>query len=141
MSGTRVGLGLNYPGLGVRVHLGDRYALEARGQFEPGVLVGGARAYLTLLSLGRLVLCAAAEGDYGTYAVKESWGTVEAAGAAVGGFVTAEYYVWKRLALQLDLGMARVGLTGGQADVSVSAAGVSLVTGVGLTWYVGGDGN
>jgi hypothetical protein len=127
-----VGIGLNYPGLGVRYMLSDRTALEAKAQVETGILVAGLRWYRSFSLQERSRFFWGLEGDYVNFTGEVSKGNGYAAAAFVGG----EYFAAKRLSLQMDLGPAYIGLTDG--DTTVSVNGVEFVLNLGINYYLGG---
>jgi hypothetical protein len=126
------GIGLNYPGLGVRYLVSDNTAIEAKVQTEPDILVAGLRLYRNFSSrpYGRLFW--GLEGDYVSFKGDVSEGTGFAGEIFFGG----EYFVAKRLSLQMDLGPAYIALTDG--DTSLSVNGVEMVINFGINYYLGG---
>lgn len=57
------GVGLNYPGVGLRYFFVDRYAAEIRGQFEKDILVAGLRVYRYFGQISQVIpLCRRGSG-------------------------------------------------------------------------------
>ncbi len=123
----RFGVGLNYPGLGVRALVGDDWIVEARGQYETTAQVAGGRLYYCVLPSGRLYPYVGLEADY----VMFQDDVVDAGGFAAEAFAGLEYFVWERISLEFDFGPAYVGLSGG----GMSAGGIRFVVNFGLTYY------
>jgi len=127
----RIGVGLNYPGLGVRALIGNRWMVEARGQYEKEARTLGGRLYLYVFPGGGIYPYLGVEGDYiKTLAITTSDG-LYAVGYLGEAFAGLEYFIWRKLSLQFDFGPAYVGL--GEGGVSVS--GIRYVVNFGLTLY------
>lgn len=126
------GIGLNYPGLGVRYQMSDKTSIEAKVQAETNIVVAGMRFYRELSSTRRGRLFWGLEADYVSFQGEVSKGTGLAGEILFGG----EYFVAKRLSLQMDMGPAYIALTDG--DTSMSVNGVEYVVNFGINYYVGG---
>ena len=122
-----IGVGLNYPGLGLRALVGTRWMVEARGQYEKEAQAFGGRAYLYVFPAGRVYPYLGAGGAW----LKYIEGDYEAVGYLGEGFAGLEYFIFKSLSLQADFGPAYVGL--GKSGVSVS--GLRYVVNFGLMYY------
>jgi len=128
----RVGVGLNFPGLGIRWFIKDRIPLELRMQIEPGLFVPSLRVARYFNPVARVYPYIGIEGAYGNYKSK----ITAAQGCAGAGYLGGEYYIWKRISLQFDFGLAYVYLGGAKYKLSVS--GLEYVLNFGLTYYFGG---
>jgi len=126
----KYGVGLNWPGLGLRALVGARWMVEARGQYEKEAQAYGGRLYRYVFPSGRIYPYFGAGGAWVCYQGND----LNANGYAGEAFVGLEYFIWKKLSLQADCGAAYVGL--GQGGVSVS--GVRFIVNLGLTYYFGG---
>ena len=127
----RFAIGLNSPGVGLRYFLLNRYCLEIRSQFEPGVLVPGARICRYSGPLAGIFPYFGVEGAYAQYKGDEATGVGYAGAAFLGG----EYYVFKRISVQIDFGPGYVSLDDKEYDVDVS--GIEFVVNAGLNYYFG----
>ncbi|MFA6004735.1 MAG: hypothetical protein WC881_11785 [Elusimicrobiota bacterium] len=127
------GLGLNYPGLGLRYFLNDRNALEAKAQVDKDVVLGGLRLYNYFRPAPSLSLFIGGEADYVHYKGEISRGS-GAAGQIFGGF---EYFVLPSVSLQADFGPAYVYLKDQRESVSVN--GIEYAANFGFNFYWGGE--
>jgi hypothetical protein len=129
VAGGRFGLGVNFPGIGLRYFVADLWAVEAVGSMEPGVVVGGLRFCRYFAPMGRAAPYVGIEGDLGNYKDKgissDGW-----AGMALAGI---EYFVWPKFSAQADVGPAYARLT--HAKTAISASGIDFVVNFGLTYY------
>ena len=123
----RIGVGLNYPGVGLRALVGGACLLEARGQFERDAKALGARIYLYVFPVKELFPYVGGEGDY----VMFQGGGLDADGMAGEVFVGVEYFIRKNVSLQFDFGPAYAGLS--QDAVSVNE--IRFAVNFGLTVY------
>jgi len=64
IGGGAVAVGFNYPGLGIRYFPFDRYAVELRGQYEPGAFSTGGRFYRYFGQISGVFPYAGLEVDY-----------------------------------------------------------------------------
>ena len=132
----RLGFGFNYPGVGLRYFLLDRYALEARGQFADAVLVTGLRASRYFSPLTQVLPYFGVEVDYVGFTSEYTKGIGYVAEAFVGG----EYFVWpKHVSVQFDFGPAWLGLKDRNYDLTVS--GIEFIVNFGITYYFSGTGS
>lgn len=127
----KFGLGLNYPGLGVRYFLCDKISLEGKGQFEKDIFVGGLRGYYYFKPEAKVLLLAGLEGDFVSFKGEESKGIGFAGELFVGG----EYFFAKKLSVQLDFGPAYIFLK--DKDTSEDVSGIEYVVNFGINYYFG----
>jgi hypothetical protein len=123
----RIGVGLNYPGLGVRALIGNRWMVEARGQYEKEARAAGGRLYLYVFPGGGIYPYLGVEGDY----IKTLGEGLYAAGYLGEAFAGLEYFIFRSLSLQFDFGPAYAAL--GEGGVSVT--GIRYAVNFGLTLY------
>ncbi|MEK7766669.1 MAG: CsgG/HfaB family protein [bacterium] len=123
----RIGVGLNFPGLGVRALLGSRWLVEGYGQYETEAQAYGGRVYWYVLPGRRVYPYLGTGGGYARY----SGEGLHANGYLGEGFAGLEYFPWKRLSFQSDLGPTLVGLQEG----TVSLNQVRFTVNFGLTVY------
>mgnify|MGYP001044483381 CR=1 FL=1 len=128
----KIGIGLNYPGVGIRYGLTKKFTLEAKGQFGSDISLGGLRVYYNFKSPERINLFGGLEGDYVNFKGEKSEGT----GYVTEVFLGGEYFTTKRLALQLDFGPAFISLT--DKNTQVKQEGVEYVVNFGINYYFGG---
>jgi len=128
----QLAVGLNYPGLGVRYHFNDRFALELRGQYDSDENVIGMRAY-RYFTRNKLSLFAGIEADYTGFKLD----IIEGMGYAAEMFAGGEYNILDQLSVQLDIGPAWVVLRDNTTTASVE--GLEFVVGIGVNWYFGGN--
>ena len=126
------GIGVNYPGLGARYFLSDKISLEAKGQIEKDIFVGGLRGYYYFSPKAKYLLFAGLEGDFVTFKGDESKGT----GFAGEIFVGSEYFFNKKFSVQLDLGPAYISLKDTK-DTTESVSGLEYVVNFGINYYFG----
>ena len=129
----KLGIGFNYPGVGLRYFLLDRYALEARGQFADAVLVTGLRASRYFSPLTQVLPYVGVGVDYVGFTSDYTKGIGYVAEAFVGG----EYFVWpKHVSVQFDFGPAWLGLKDRNYGLKVS--GIEFIVNFGITYYFSG---
>jgi len=127
----KFGVGLNYPGLGVRYFLSDKISVELKSQIEKDIFIGGLRGYYYFKPDSKLALFTGLEGDYVSFKGDDSKGT----GIAGEVFVGGEYFFAKSLSFQLDLGPALVSIK--DDDTSESVTGLEYVVNFGINYYFG----
>lgn len=127
-----LGIGINYPGVGVRYFLTDKISLEAKGQIGTDIFVGGLRGYYYFKSVEKLLPFAGLEADFVTFKGDDSEGTGFAGEIFVGG----EYFFAKSFSVQLDLGPAYISLKDTK-DTSESVSGLEYVVNFGINYYFG----
>jgi hypothetical protein len=123
----RFGIGLNAPGFGLRALIGGRWMVEAKGQYEKEAQSAGGRLYRYVFPAGRLYPYLGVEGSYVLF--KDEG--VDADGMVGEAYAGIEYFIWRKLSLQCDIGPAYVGLDGG----GVSVSGIRFIVNFGLTVY------
>lgn len=127
-----LGIGINFPGIGVRYFLSDKISLEVKGQIEKDIFVGGLRGYYYFKSKEKLLPFVGLEADFVTFKGDESEGTGFAGEIFVGG----EYFFAKSFSVQLDLGPAFISLKDTK-DTSESVNGLEYVVNFGINYYFG----
>lgn len=130
---SRLGIGLNYPGIGIRYEMSYNSLIELKGQFGSDITLAGLRGYYNLKQITPTKLFAGIEADYITFKGEKSEGSGYAAEIFFGG----EYFLTSRLALQLDLGPAFISLT--DKKTSVKQDGIEVVVNIGINYYFGGE--
>ncbi|HAV43140.1 TPA: hypothetical protein DCX15_03900 [bacterium] len=128
----RVGLGVNYPGVGLRIGLSQRFMFEARGQFGEGVSTYGGRIYYYLNPQGRICYFTGIEGALISFKGEVSEGSGYCLLALLGG----EYFLAKPFSFQLDLGPVYIHIKDKETALSKSA--FDYVVNLGLNLYLGG---
>ena len=127
-----IGLGLNYPGLGIRYFISDLCALEARGQADKTSAIGGLRVYDYSRPSKSMFLFWGVEADYISFKGEVSRGS-GAAAELFGGF---EYFALSSVSIQVDFGPAYIYLK--DRHEPVSAGGLEYVANFGFNLYWGG---
>lgn len=127
----RLGIGLNYPGVGIRYLITDNLGAEARGQYEEDAHFGGVRACWYFSGTANVYPYAGVEGGYAGY----EGAAARAGGYALSLFLGGEYFMWPDVSAQFDFGPAYVGLEDG--DTSISVSGIEFAVNFGLTYYFG----
>jgi len=124
-------VGLNYPGLGVKYSISNKIALEVKGQSAMDITVIGLRGNYFFKPEGdkKLKFFTGLEADFISFKGEVSKGSGIAAEVFAGG----EYFVNKKLAIQLDLGPAFISLT--DSDYSESVSGIEYVVNFGINYY------
>jgi hypothetical protein len=129
----RWGVGLNYPGAGIRYFLNDKLSLELRGQFADDIVVGGLRGNYYFNPGANTLLFMGVESDYVSFKGTESKGS----GIAEELYLGMEFFLWSHFSLQVDFGPAFIALK--DNDSSLSVDGLEYVVNFGLNWYFGGQ--
>ncbi|MDD5686924.1 MAG: hypothetical protein PHE88_03710 [Elusimicrobia bacterium] len=127
-----LGIGVNYPGVGVRYFLSNKISLEVKGQFDKDIVIGGLRGYYYFKSVDKLLPFAGLETNFVTFTGDDSKGTGFAGEVFVGG----EYFFAKSFSVQLDLGPAYVSLKDTK-DTTESVSGLEYVVNFGINYYFG----
>lgn len=125
------GIGLNYPGFGVRYFLSDKISLEGKGQFEKDIFVGGLRGYYYFKPEAKVLSFVGLEADFVSFKGEESEGNGFAGELFVGG----EYFFAKKLSMQLDFGPAYIFLE--DKDTSEFVGDIEYVVNFGINYYFG----
>ncbi len=124
----RLGIGINYSGVGVRYFFTRQFALELKAQHETDVSLGGLRGYLYLQPQDKLSIFWGLEGDAVSFEGDNSQGTGIATEVLAGG----EYFFAEKLALQLDFGPAYIYL---RDESSTRTSGLEFVVNAGINYY------
>ena len=126
-----VGVGLNYPGVGLRYFFLDRCLVEARGQYDPEVVALGLRGARYIAPRGELLPYFGVEGDYLVFEGELTRGR----GYFIEAFAGIETFLHAdRISFQFDFGPSYVWLRDRGFDVSVS--GVEYVVNFGFIYYL-----
>ena len=128
----RVGIGVNYPGVGVRYGISPRGTCELKAQFGDDIFVIGPRYYRHISSQNKLAIFAGGEVSYLTFKGDVS----EGSGFVLEAFVGGEYFVAPNFGVSLDIGPAYIGLK--DKDTDEIEGGVDGVINLGLTYYFRG---
>ena len=126
------GIGVNYPGLGIKYSLDKKNTVELRTQFGEDVFVLGPRLYHSICFLGKTVVYGGGEVDYLTF----KGAVTKGSGFVFLGFAGLEYPVNQNVGLSVDFGPAFIGLK--DKDSKESESGIDLVVNIGLTYYFKG---
>ena len=126
-----IGVGLNYPGLGLRYCISNRISLELKGQYEKDITVGGLRMNYYLKRQGAVLFFAGMEGDYISFEGDTSKGNGYVGEIYLGG----ETFVARGLSLQLDIGPAFIQVK--DTDTKLKEDGVEVVANIGINYYFG----
>ena len=125
-----VGVGFNYPGIGVRYFFLDSWAVEARGQFEKDIWIAGVRLSRYFRPVTRILPYLGIEVNYVSFKSSLTTGTGYAFEVLAGG----EYFVWQQqVSVQLDFGPAYLALADRNYDVDVS--GIEFIVNFGINYY------
>ena len=125
----RIGVGLNYPGLGLRALIYNRWMVEARGQYEKEAQAVGGRLYLYVFPSGPIYPYLGIEVNYAMY---DGGGVgMKGNGTMTEPLAGLEYFLWKKLSLQFDFGPAYITLENNRAWVY----GIRYAVNFGLTYY------
>ncbi|MDD5131036.1 MAG: hypothetical protein PHH44_00045 [bacterium] len=127
----RWGVGLNYPGAGIKYLFNDKLSLELRGQFVDNIVVGGLRGNYYFNPESNAVLFMGIESDYVSFKGEESKGH----GFAGELYLGIEFFLLSSFSLQADFGPAFITLTDQDSDLSVN--GIEYVVNFGVNWYFG----
>lgn len=124
-----IGVGVNYPGAGVRYFLSDKISLELKGQYEKDIILGGLRGYWYFSPVKNILPFAGLEADYVSFKGESGSGT----GIAGEIFAGIEYFFTRSFSAQLDLGPAYISLDAAAESVS----GLEYVVNFGINYYFG----
>lgn len=122
---------LNFPGVGVRYFLTDKFCVEGRGQFDKDIVVAGMRFYRYFNTDAKYLFFAGLEGDYISFKGEESEGSGIAGELLIGG----EYFFARKFSFQMDFGPAYIYLK--DKESSVSVGGIEYVVNFGINYYFG----
>lgn len=122
--------GLNYPGVSVKsFHYSQKYPIEVRAQFGTDIFVGGFRLYRYFKPVSIVHPFLGIETDYITFKGKFTKGDGFAGEIFAGG----EYFISKKLSLQMDGGPAFIYLKDNEYPLSVS--GIEYVANISINYY------
>ena len=130
--GGALNLDINYPGVGVRYFLSDKFAIEGGAQFAKKDLVAGPRLYWypRLLSAdSKLSPYLCAEGDYVSFKGAVTNGT----GLAGGAFAGIEYSLSRTFSLQIDAGGEYFSVK--DKGTSLAQTGLEFILEFGVNFY------
>ncbi|MDI6781873.1 MAG: hypothetical protein QME49_07220 [bacterium] len=127
------GIGLNYPGLGLKYRVNSKNTVEIRTQFGKDIFVIGPRYYYNFSLKDKLVLFCGGEMDHLGFKGRVSDG----AGIAALVFIGGEYLAAPDLGVSMDIGPAYISLQ--DRDTNEREKGVDFVLNIGLTYYFGGN--
>jgi outer membrane protein W len=127
----RWGVGLNYPGAGIKYLFNDKLSLELRGQFAEDIVIGGLRGNYYFNPDSNAVLFIGIESDYVSFKGEESKGN----GFAEELYLGIEFFLLSHFSLQVDFGPAFIVLK--DKDSSLSVNGIEYVVNFGVNWYFG----
>ncbi len=127
----RWGVGLNYPGAGIKYLFNDCLSLELRGQFADHITIGGLRGNYYFNPDSNTVLFMGVESDYVNFKGEESQGY----GFAEELYLGIEFFLLSRFSLQVDFGPAFIILKDKESSLRVD--GIEYVVNFGLNWYFG----
>ena len=125
----RFGLGVNYPGVGIRYFLSEHYAAEARWQLEDTAFATGLRMYRYFDVSEHIPVFLGLENDYVEFKGDVAHGKGYAGELLAG----LEYYPWRRLSIQFDFGPAYILLA--DHKYHVSRSGFAYVVNFGINYY------
>ena len=128
VSRGRIGVGLNFPGLGVRALIGTGWLVEARIGYERDAQVVGGRVYRYVSPGGRIYPYVGLEGDYVWFRGDK----VKAEGPAGEAFAGVEVFIRRNVSVQGDFGPSYVGLNGRR----ITLDGIRYVVNFGITYYI-----
>ena len=123
----RWGVGVNYPGLGVKYRVNEKSAVGIKTQFAKDIFVIGPRYYHSFNPKDKAVLLAGGEVDYLTFKGDSSKGS----GWVIEAFVGGEYFIQPNFSISSDIGPAFIYLK--DKDTSLDESGIDFVLNLGLT--------
>jgi len=126
----KVNIGLNYPGVSFRYGLGEKLAIEIKGQFDSDITVIGPRVcyYFSSLTYG-IVIFTGLESNVIFFKGDES----EGKGLAEEVFLGAEYFINKKLSLSCDTGPALIILS--DNDTYESDLTTQIIVNISVNYY------
>jgi len=125
----QIGVGLNYPGVDLKIGLTPRFLLEARGQFGEGISAYGLRGYYYFNPKGKPRYFTGMEADLINFKGEESKGN----GWCAIGFLGGEYFLSERFSLQLDFGPVYVSIK--DKNTNLSEGGIDYLVNMGINLY------
>jgi len=126
----KMNIGLNYPGVSFRYGLGERFAVEIKGQFDSDITIIGPRVYYYFTdSTDGIVIFTGLENDVIFFKGDESNGK----GLAAEIFLGAEYFINKKLSLGVDIGQALILLS--DDDTNESEFTTQSIVNISVNYY------
>ena len=127
----KLGIGLNYPGFSVRYCTSKNVFWEAKAQFDTNItVIGGRLSKYFNAEKSKLKFIKGVELDLLSFKGEVSEGN----GLAGEVFVGGEYFITKKLSVQLDLGPAFIFVTDRNYS-SASASSLEFVANFGINLY------
>ncbi|MFH1860307.1 MAG: hypothetical protein ABH870_04765 [bacterium] len=127
------GIGLNYPGFGLKYAINSKNTVEIRTQLGKDILTIGPRYYYNLSLRDKLVLFCGGEVSHLRFKGSVSEGT----GIAILTFIGGEYLTAPDFGVSFDIGPAYISLK--DRDSEEMEKGIDFVLNIGLTYYFGGN--
>lgn len=127
----KIGVGINYPGFGLKYRINSKDTVEIKTQFEKDILAIGTRYYYNFSIRDKLVLFCGGEVDGLRFRGRVSDGN----GIAILTFIGGEYLTAPDFGVSLDIGPAYLSLK--DKDTNERENGIDFVMNIGLTYYFG----
>jgi len=128
----KVAAGINYPGLSLRYYPSDNYSLELRAQASDGVFAAGFRCSRYLRTTAAALPFWGLEADFLSFKGASS----EGGGVALGALAGLEYFVARKVSVQLDGGPYLVSIS--DRRTGLSSGGLVFAANLGFNYYFGG---
>lgn len=126
----RFAVGVNYPGVSFKYLYSEKLVPEFRFQMLDKIKIPGIRGNYILSRNNKIHLLTGLEADAILFTGEES----EGLGFAVEIFGGVEYFVAKKLSLQMDLGPAWIYLNDKETSVNINALEFILNSGINYYW-------
>jgi len=127
---NKLSIGIGYPYVGIKYALTEKISAEARGAFEEGIYIYGARGYYNFTKSGKLTPFSGVELDYVVF----DYDDIEGNGFIAYPFIGGEYYVLDNLSLKMDFGSAFISLQEDEFELKVD--GFEWVVNLGVYYYL-----
>lgn len=128
----RLGVEINFPGIGIKYGLAAYHTLELKSQFGEGIFVLGSRYHYNYNPQDKLVLLGGVEFDYIGFKGASS----EGIGLAVGAFIGGEYFITSNISGGIDIGPTYITLQ--DKDTKETESGIDFILNISLAYYFGG---
>jgi hypothetical protein len=125
----KCGIGVNYLGVGLKYFLSKKVGLEWKTQFDAGIILTGVRGYFYVRDLWKFLFFAGIETDYVLFKTDKITGD----GFVYGIFIGSEYFLLKRVSIQLDIGPYGISLRDRNTGIMLSS--MDYVVNFGINWY------
>ncbi len=125
----KLSFGIGYPYLGIKCDLTEEISVEARGAFDKGVQIYGARGYYNFNPSSQLIPFAGLELDYVLFNSDD----IEGSGFIAYPFLGGEYYLANNISLIMDFGPAFINLEEDEFELTVD--GFEWVVNFGVYYY------